>query len=529
MRKRLVQCIFAIGVAAVVGLAASAGAAEDKQIVAGYASIVRSLDPATQIAGEEGSLEWVVYDNLVTFDRQDFNKIVPSLAESWTISPDGKIYTFKLRKGVKFSTGNELTADDVVYSFERGLRINHPNYPSKDLNLAGVKKIDDSTVELSIKEPFSAFLTLLTNSHLGVIDSKTLEAKKTADDPNGTNYLNDHSLGTGPFMLDEWKRNEYVRLVKNPNYWGIANNYFRVPKYDVFIDQNIPESSVQKFSLDKGDIQLAFNLTADDVAAYEKNPDFYVVKAQNWVATAILMNPKPGTILADPNVRNAIRWGIDYNSIIKDILKGYAIPLDRAFWRPFLGSMKDGTEPLYKYDPAKAKEFMAKSAFPNGGEFTIEIGTGGGFGAPWEVIAGKEASDLAKLGLKMNINQSDWSVVDEKSVSGDYQAMQIWTGTFVNEAAGHIMSHVYPGKAFFMAKNAYANKRLEELGDTVLHETDPGKRLAAIDEINKIEAEDGPYAWVAQKLATYVFPKNVAGFDGYPGPYQFDYAVLHYK
>jgi peptide/nickel transport system substrate-binding protein len=254
-----------------------------------------------------------------------------------------------------------------------------------------------------------------------------------------------------------------------------------------------------------------------------------VVKAQNWVATAILMNPKPGTILADANVRNAIRWGIDYNSIIKDILKDYAIPLDRAFWRPFLGSMKDGTEPLYKYDPAKAKEFMAKSGFPSGGEFTIEIGTGGGFGAPWEVIAGKEASDLAKLGLKMNLNQSDWSVVDEKSVNGDYQAMQIWTGTFVNEAAGHIMSHVYPGKAFFMAKNAYANKRLEELGDTVLRETDPGKRLAAIDEINKIEAEDGPYAWVAQKLATYVFPKNLAGFDGYPGPYQFDYAVLHYK
>jgi peptide/nickel transport system substrate-binding protein len=320
-----------------------------------------------------------------------------------------------------------------------------------------------------------------------------------------------------------------VRLVKNPIYWGIPVNYFRVPKYDVFIDQNIPESSVQKFSLDKGDIQLAFNLTADDVAAYEKNPDFQVVKAQNWVATAILMNPKPGTVLADANVRNAIRWAVDYDSIIKDILKNYAIPLDRAFWRPFLGSLKDGDERLYKYDLTKAKEFMAKSAFPKGGEFTIEIGTGGGFGAPWEVIAGKEASDLAEIGLKMNINQSDWSVVDEKSVSGDYQAMQIWTGTFVNEAAGHILSHVYPGKAFFMAKNAYANKRLEELGDTVLRETDPAKRLAAIDEINKIEAEDGPYAWVAQKLATYVFPKNVAGFDGYPGPYQFDYAVLYYK
>jgi peptide/nickel transport system substrate-binding protein len=172
---------------------------------------------------------------------------------------------------------------------------------------------------------------------------------------------------------------------------------------------------------------------------------------------------------------------------------------------------------------------MAKSQHPNGGDFTIEIGTGGGFGAPWEVIAGKEAADLAKIGLKMKISQSDWSVVDEKSTKGNYEAMQIWTGIFVNEAAGHIMSHVYPSKAFFMAPSAYRNPKLDELSESVLRQTDAQKRLDAINEISKLEAEDGPYAWVAQKLATYVFPKSVGGFDKYPGPYQFDYAVLYYK
>ncbi len=533
LRPMLFLALALIAVAASPAPAAHAQQAK-KQIVAGWASIVRSLDPATQIAGEEGSLEWVIYDNLVTYDRQDVNKIQPDLAEKWDVSADGKTYTFTLRKGVKFSTGNELTADDVVYTYKRGMKINHPNFPRLDLYLVddsnqAIKKVDDYTVQMNLKQPFSAWLTMLTNSHLGVIDSKTLEKNKAADDANGTNYLNDHSLGTGPFMLDQWKRNEYVRLVKNPNYWGIAANYYRVPKYDVLIDQNIPESSVQKFSLDKGDIQMASNLTADDVAAYEKNSNFYVVKIPVWICTAILMNPKPGTILADPNVRNAIRWAIDYNSIIKDILKGYALPLDRPFWRPFTGSPKEGDQPLYSYDLAKAKDLMSKSKFPNGGTFTIEIGTGGGFGAPWEIIAGKEASDLAKIGLTMKINQSDWSVVDEKSTNGNYEAMQIWTGLRLNDAAGNILDHAYPSESFFLKPQSYRNSAIDDLSKAALAETDPAKREQEILQIAQLHATDGPYAWVAQQLKPFVFPNSIQGFDKYPGPYNFDYAVLYYK
>jgi peptide/nickel transport system substrate-binding protein len=240
------------------------------------------------------------------------------------------------------------------------------------------------------------------------------------------------------------------------------------------------------------------------------------------------MNPRKG-ILTDPSVRDAIRWAIDYDSIRNDILKGYAIPLDRPFWRPFVGSLKDGAPLLFSYDLAKAKDYMAKSKYPNGGEFTIVIGTGGGFGAPWEVIAQKEASDLAKIGITMKMEQYDWSVVDEKSVSGDYDAMQIWTGIGINEAAGNITSHAYPSEAFFLKPQTYRNAELDKLCQLVLDSSDDAVRAEAIDKISKIHAEDGPYAWVGQRLAPFVFPKNVDGFDKYPGPYQFDYAVLYYK
>jgi peptide/nickel transport system substrate-binding protein len=528
MKTRALLILAALFLLIPIGLAFTA----DQQMVIGFVSIVRSLDPATQICGEEGSLEWCVYDNLLTFDRKNMNKLAPSLAEKWSVSADGSTWTFNLRRGAKFTTGNELTADDVVYSFRRGLRINHPNYPRlamfllDDLN-EGIKKIDKYTVQMKLKKPFAAFGTLLYDSHTGVIDSKTLEKNISKDDPDGTKYLNEHSLGTGPFMLAEWKRNEYVKMVKNPTYWGIAAKYFRVPKYDVLIDRNIPESSVQKFMMDTGEIQMAWNLTTDAVAEYEKNPAFQVIKIPLWTATAILMNPREGSILKDPNVRRAIRWAIDYESIITDILKGYAMPMDRPIFRPYLGSLKEGEQTLYWYDLNKAKEYMSKSQYPNGGQFTLMIGTGGGFGAPWEILAQKEASDLSKIGIRVKMEQYDWSVVDEKQVAGDFEAVQIWCGASPNEAAGNVLAQIHTSDSFFLGSTAYRNKRIDELADKTMGEMDQAKREQMFAEINKIMADDGPYAWVAQKVSTFVFPKKVQGFDRYPGPYQFDFAVLY--
>jgi peptide/nickel transport system substrate-binding protein len=534
MRKRHAWVVVALLLILPVSLAIAGGQTEKpkSQFVAGFASIVRSLDPAVQICGEEGSLEWSVYDNLVTYDRKDFNTLRPSLAEKWEASPDRLTWTFHLRKGVKFTTGNEVTADDVVYSFKRGMRINHPNYPRFDLYLVNnvdeaIKKIDTYTVQLKLKKPFTPFGMMLTNSHCGIIDSKTLEKNISSDDPDGTKYLNDHSLGTGPYMLEEWKRNEYVRLVRNPTYWGIPLKYFRVPRFDVLIDRNIPESSVQKMMLDRGESQMAFNLTGDMVMEYEKNPNVQVVKNLEWTATAVLMNPGRG-ILRDQNVRRAIRWAIDYKSIINDILKGYAITLERPFWKPFIGSLKDGDKLFYYHDLAKAKEFMAKSKYPQGGEFTLVIGTGGGFGAPWEVIAQKEASDLAAIGIKVKIEQYDWSVVDEKSVSGDYDAMQIWTGISVDEAAGNVLAHAHTSESFFIKPlKDYRNAKIDELCDKAEGELDPKVREQLYLEVSRLHEEDGPYAWVAQQLTPYVFPKDIKGFDKYPGGYNFDFSVLY--
>jgi len=507
---------------------------EVKQMVIGYASIVRSLDPASQICNEEGSLEQNLYDNLLTYDRNDFSKLAPSLAKDWDISSDGTEYTFYLREGAKFSTGNEVTADDVVFSFRRGLRINHPNYPGIDEYLlddldAAIKKIDKYTVQMTLKRPFMAFGTLLTNSHCGVIDSKTLKENVSDDDPEGVKYLDDHSLGSGPFMLEEWKRNEYIKLVRNPNYWGIKENYFRVPKYDVLIDRNIPEASVQKMMLDRGEIQMAMNLTGEMIDEYAKNTDFRIDMVPIWIGTGILMNPAKD-IFSDPKVRKAVRYAIDTETIIEDILRGYAIPMDRPIFQPFPASLKDGEERLYDYDVAKAKELMGQSDYPDGGEFTIVIGTGGGFGAPWEVIVQKELADLEKIGLKGKIEQYDWSVVDEKTTSGDYEALQFWTGLFIDEVAGNSVTHAHSTKSFYLrVLPDYVNPEIDRLCDEADAEQDPATREKLYRQMALEHFEDGPYAWVGQKLQPFVFPKNVKGFDTYSSLYNIDFSVFYYE
>jgi peptide/nickel transport system substrate-binding protein len=505
---------------------------KSEAMVVGIASTVRSLDPRTIISGDESALIMEMYDTLLTYDRQDFNKLAPCLAERWEIKDNGLTWTIYLRKGVKFTSGNTLTADDVIFSFLRGqdarLGKAYKPYLLDDWNEA-ITRIDDYTVRFRLKTPFAVFGKLLINTDSSIVDSKALKLHMTADDPNGTKYLNDHSLGTGPFTLKEWKRDELITLVSNPGYWGIPIRYFRVPKYETLLIRNIPEASVQKMMLDRGEIQMAWNLTGDMIAEYVKNPGFYLTKIPVYVATGIVMNPAAG-ILGDENIRNAIRWAIDYDSIINSIFLGYALRLDRPFFSPFIGSLGAKETPLYYYDLAKAKYFMARSSHPDGGEITLVIGTGGGMGAPWEIIAQKEASDLAKIGIRVKIEQYDWSVVDEKTEGGKYEALQYWGGVSFPEAAGCARSYANSKRSYYLrVLPAAENAEIDALCNQADLEGNLQKREQIYRQVSEMHAKVGPYANVAQQMQAFVFPINVKGFDGNPDTQNFDYATFYYS
>src|SRR2546428_5806266 len=213
-----------------------------------------SLDPAVAYEFSGVLLAHNVYETLVKFEGADLSNIKPSLAQSWDIKDSGASWdiTFKLKSGVKFASGNALTADDVVYSFQRAIKLNKsPAFLFTDIasiKAESIKASDPSTVVVTLPKTASpqGFLSILTFTIGGVVDSKEVKSKETGGD-SGSGYLLDHSSGSGPYVVDHWTKNSEVLLKSNPNYGGTK------PPLGAVLVKHVPESTNQQFPLQRGE------------------------------------------------------------------------------------------------------------------------------------------------------------------------------------------------------------------------------------------------------------------------------------
>ena len=248
---------------------ASAQTPRDTVVMAKAIDDIISLDPAE--AFEFSGVEAVanVYDKLINVDPKDPNKLVPELAESWSVGADGKTYTFKIRGGVKFHSGNPLTAHDAAYSLQRAVTINKsPGFIltqfglNKDNAVQRIRATDDGTLVIEVEKPFAPtfFYYCLTAAVASVVDSKTVKANEK-DGDWGNAWLKQNSAGSGAYALRTWRANEQYTLEANPNWIKGA------PKNRRVIMRHVPEPASQRLQLEKGDIDFARNLSKDQIAA----------------------------------------------------------------------------------------------------------------------------------------------------------------------------------------------------------------------------------------------------------------------
>ena len=287
-------------------------AQDEKVLVVGHAESTDSLDPARGYTQTTGIVNQVTYDTLVTFPKDSAATIEPRLAESWTISDDGLTYTFTLRDA-KFANGDPVTADDVVFSLNRLKNVKgNPSYLTD--GIASIEAPDAKTVTITLSAPSPVFLSLLANGSMSVTDAAVVKANGGTDaegadtaDTAG-DYLDNHSAGSGPYMLDHWTKQTETVLVRNPNYWGTA------PYFDRIVITNIPEAATQKTSLEAGDIDIALDLTSDQLSALKDNADIAITSTPGNIIHFLLMNEDPaiGGPMANPNVQQAVRYALDY-------------------------------------------------------------------------------------------------------------------------------------------------------------------------------------------------------------------------
>lgn len=367
-------------VAAVVTAMLSAGVAApvmaetppNMLVIANRIDDIKTFDPAESFEFAGADVSRNVYNKLVNFDPLDLDAgYQPDLAESWDISEDGKTITFTMADGHVFASGNPVTAKDAEFSLRRAVLLNKtPSFILTQFGFSAenveqtIVATDDKTLVLTLDKPYavSFVLNCLTATIGGIVDMKTAMANEV-DGDMGNAWLRTNTAGSGPYKVVDWKPNESVLMDLNPNYGG------EKPAMERVIVQHIQESATQRLQLERGDIDVARNLSPEDVAGLEKVDGVKIVDELRGRLMYFSANQK-NEMLSDPKVLEALKFATDYEGMSGSFLKGQYTVHQAFLPLTFLGALEDKP---FSYDIEAAKAALAESAFPECGPIKISV------------------------------------------------------------------------------------------------------------------------------------------------------------
>jgi peptide/nickel transport system substrate-binding protein len=474
--------------------------------------VIKSLDPGRTVETTSNMINHSAYDALVTFDGEDLTTPKPSLATSWQLSPDGLTYTFKLRDGVKFASGNPMTSADVKWSFDRVKNLK--SNPAFFLDsVQEVQTPDPTTVVLKLSTKAPALLAILSSSSLGVIDSKLVQTKggdasaSAKDNDKAENFLNSQSAGTGAYTMQSYTPDQEVVLVKNPNHWRGA------PKLDRIVVRNITEAATEKLQLQRGDIDIATGLDQDQMKSLQGSQGV-TSKASPAATTFYLLmnnNPQVGGAFSNPMVQQAVRYALDYDGIMAIAGPG-AVRLAGVFPASFAGALS--SQDAIKQDKAKAMQLLKDA---NVSDLSGAITYGSDeviWGVQSAVLAQKIQSDLNAVGMKISLNGLPRTTALQQYRDGKNQ-LGVWSWAadypdgenFLVYAPGHTV-----GKRAGWLGDANADaKAIAQLADQAETEVDTANRVQIYQQFQQRLNQVGPFAPLFAPAVPYAFRSNVQG------------------
>ncbi|MFL5122922.1 MAG: ABC transporter substrate-binding protein [Microvirga sp.] len=368
-----------------------------------------SLDPGRMATYTPALALHTAYDTLVTMEPGDYVTIKPLLAESFVRTPDQKGWRFKLRPGLKFASGNPITADDVVFSLNRMLNLK--DQPSGYFRtVSRVEKVDDMTVDIFTIDPDDPLLTVLCAPAGSILDSKVVKANGGTDaaDAKGTDkatqWLNTKSAGSGAYQIVSWERNGSIVLQRNPHYWGGTPGYERV------VIRHMAESGAQLLAIRRGDADVAFNLTPDQIKSLEGEKGVSIARtaSQDWTYIALTNNPEAAPAFTKREARLAVAYAIDYDGMRDSLVGGAATRPASYISIGIGGSTEQLTKEIgYRQDLAKSKELLAAAGYPDGFSFPLYYQAGSFGGVPYQLMAQKIQADIARVGIKAELKPMD--------------------------------------------------------------------------------------------------------------------------
>ncbi|MBU2511558.1 ABC transporter substrate-binding protein [bacterium] len=342
----------AISIAAVISMALSVYAVNTEgTLTVGVLKDARSLDPI--VVGDNASAQMYkqIFNSLVTIDKN--LEIVPSLA-TWE-TEDSKVWIFKLRKGVKFHSGDPLTVEDVIYTYNTVMdpKTSSPNYENLKI-IESISKIDDQRVKFTLQYQFSAFLER-------VYTQRIVSKKEREKDPIAYGL---NPVGTGPFKVVSWQKNSQLNLERNEDYWATRPNLKKV------ILRPIPDPSVALVNLEAGNVDVLMTVLPDDFERVKNNAKLVldVKPALNYYFLNFNVENKP---VSDIRVRKAIYQAVNMDATVASVLGKAGIRAKSSLSPSSWAYNEEVEDYALSYNISNAKELLKQAGYPNGFEITI--------------------------------------------------------------------------------------------------------------------------------------------------------------
>jgi peptide/nickel transport system substrate-binding protein len=470
-----------------------------------------SLDPAE--ANELSSIQTVpsLYQRLVQADRDDPAKVEPVLAESWQGNAAAKTLTIKLRPQATFASGNPLTADDVIFSFSRAVKMNKS--PAFILNVLGwqpdnidaqLKKNDDHSLQLSWTANVSpaVALNILSTPIASIVDSKAVQPN-AKDGDYGNAWLKMHSAGSGPFKMRVYQPHQAIVLDANPTSPGSK------PLLKSIIIKNVPDSATRRLLIQQGDADVARELGPDQTVALKNQPGVKVLEIpsaeQNYLVfnTGNTANP----LLKNPAFWEAARYLIDYQGITKDLLKGQYFVHQSFLPVGLPGALKDNP---FSFDPAKAKAILAKAGITNA-SLTLDVENK----PPFITIAQALQASFAEGGVKVELLPAAGSQVYSRVRARQHQAaIRLWIPDYFDAHSNASAFAYNDGKTSTVAGlNGWQIPQLNQQTLAAVAEADPAKRTALYTAMQQELQRSSPYVFIDQAKTEVVLRDNVKGYQ----------------
>jgi dipeptide transport system substrate-binding protein len=474
--------------------------------------------PGVNTTGTTFDASEPVYNRIVDFERGG-TQVIPSLAEKWDISPDGTVYTFHLRKNVKwhstrsFKPTRDFNADDIIFSFERQWKEDHPFFRVTSSNhtyfqdmgmpklLKSIEKVDDHTVRFTLNQPEAPFLSDLAMPWAAIQSKEYADAMLKAGTPE---KIDQDPIGTGPFTFLQYQKDAVIRYRANPDYWGGK------AKIDDLVFSITPDASVRWAKLQKGECHVMPYPAPADIEAIKKDPNVTILEQPGLNVGYLSYNTtkKP---FDDVRVRKAFNMALNKKAIVDAVFLGTGVPAKNPI-PPSMWSYNDAVKDD-PYDPEGAKKLLAEAGVSNLETDLWAMPVQRPYNPNARRIAELMQADLAKIGVKAEIKSFEWGEYRKRMQAGEHQTGMLgWTGD--NGDPDNFLHTLLGCEAAKSGGNnaKWCHKPFDDLVTKAKVTTDQAERTKLYEQAQVIFKEQAPWFTIAHAVQLKPVRKEVVDF-----------------